>query len=770
MNIRWIFLISFVFLVQVSNAQEDDLLTLDVQKIISLPNKFDYTQEIVSASKKSERLFEAPLSASVLTKEEIIASGAPNIMEALRLVSGVIVRKVTNGSYNIHIRGMDWLPHNTDILAGQNQLTLVMIDDRPVYSYSIGTTLWNTLPVQLSDIERIEVIRGGAASLFGANAVTGAINIITAKPKKEGTYGVANVQLGSFNATVADMAIGYQFKEKFHVVASAHKAYQERTTNHFFDINSDTYKNIEDIKLLTGENVTIDLGGTIPSGYNYPNVALDKMTGNITSTYYFDNEDYIDFKLGYNKVKHLKTLYNAGLRTLLAKCTSEDYYLDMSANIQKIKAKFSYLKQNQNLAVGLYEPYDATLLDTYLSYEWDLNDFIQFTPSLGYRYAHYEHQITNDGSVFSFEEARKAVINNWDTTSLMPKVALQDAFSKTFQPPIPIMDERRKTYLVNSFVALRADNQFLNQKLRIITAIRLDQFNNLNNRVYPSYQFSSTYSFSKNHLVRGRIAKSYASNYLIHTQVSAIQSYNVPFNGQLCNGFVHVKGNSDLKPIEQQMIEVGYRGKLKDKLAIDFEAFYSTLKNQRYYLINSATLKFIGAIPVFELEAPFKNFPMIANQIGVTISLNYYIKKLSIKPFLTWQQTQIKKHSSHLMTPEFTSLNPIYGDKHYLDTKDIRHKATPNWYGGLNINFKPISKWNIGLHTYFMSKQEFYASRKSYDVGNKIIGNIKLGYHLNPQVTLFSSVRDITNTNQAEYFYTDPIQTSYWVGLNFNLK
>src|SRR5262245_47028231 len=76
--------------------------------------------EIVSASKKSESLFDASLSASVITREEIRNAGATSIMEALRLVPGVIVREQTNGNYDIHVRGLDNVPPNSLTLSSTN--------------------------------------------------------------------------------------------------------------------------------------------------------------------------------------------------------------------------------------------------------------------------------------------------------------------------------------------------------------------------------------------------------------------------------------------------------------------------------------------------------------------------------------------------------------------------------------------------------------------------------------------------------------------------
>src|SRR5687767_11368224 len=95
--------------------------------------------KVETVSKKTERLFNAALSASVLTKEDIQRIGATSIMEALRQMPGVIIREQSNGNYDIHLRGMDNVPPNASFDMASTT-TLVMINNRPIYSYLRGGT------------------------------------------------------------------------------------------------------------------------------------------------------------------------------------------------------------------------------------------------------------------------------------------------------------------------------------------------------------------------------------------------------------------------------------------------------------------------------------------------------------------------------------------------------------------------------------------------------------------------------------------------------
>ncbi|MBX3324283.1 MAG: TonB-dependent receptor [Nitrospira sp.] len=130
--------------------------------------------EVTSVSKKVQPLSQASAAIFVLTQEDIRRSGANSIPEALRMVPGLIVARIDANKWAISSR------FDTGRFADD---LLVMMDGRTVYSPSLGGTFWEVQDTILEDIERIEVIRGPGGTLWGANAVNGAINIITKRAK-----------------------------------------------------------------------------------------------------------------------------------------------------------------------------------------------------------------------------------------------------------------------------------------------------------------------------------------------------------------------------------------------------------------------------------------------------------------------------------------------------------------------------------------------------------------------------------------------------------
>ena len=152
----------FLPLVCVADTLEQDFTEISFDELMQM--------EITSVSKKNEKLSEAAAAVYVVTADEIRRIGATTIPEALRLVPGVDVAQIDPNKWAVSIRGFN----------GQfaNKL-LVLIDGRSVYTPTFSGVYWEYLDYLMADIERIEVIRGPGATLWGTNAVNGIINIIT---------------------------------------------------------------------------------------------------------------------------------------------------------------------------------------------------------------------------------------------------------------------------------------------------------------------------------------------------------------------------------------------------------------------------------------------------------------------------------------------------------------------------------------------------------------------------------------------------------------
>jgi len=165
---------------QAQNAQPD-LTDLKIEDLMNV--------HVTSASKKEQKLSRVPAAIFVITQEDIHRSGATNIPDLLRIVPGLEVAQINSSTWAISARGFN----------GQysNKL-LVLIDGRTVYTPLFSGVYWDVQDVPLDSIERIEVIRGPGATVWGANAVNGVINITT-KTARETRSGIVTAEGGTLD-------------------------------------------------------------------------------------------------------------------------------------------------------------------------------------------------------------------------------------------------------------------------------------------------------------------------------------------------------------------------------------------------------------------------------------------------------------------------------------------------------------------------------------------------------------------------------------------
>jgi iron complex outermembrane receptor protein len=160
-----------VLLAEPALAQQPDsaaqaLKRLSIEQLMNL--------EVTSVSKRPERLVQTASAIQAITQEDIRRSGASSLPEALRLASNLQVAQVDSRQWAISARGFNSTTANK---------LLVLIDGRTVYTPLFSGVFWDAQQVPLADIDRIEVISGPGATLWGANAVNGVINVITKDAK-----------------------------------------------------------------------------------------------------------------------------------------------------------------------------------------------------------------------------------------------------------------------------------------------------------------------------------------------------------------------------------------------------------------------------------------------------------------------------------------------------------------------------------------------------------------------------------------------------------
>lgn len=731
---------------------------------------------VVTASKKPEDLFETPLSVTIIKKEEINRSGVTNIPEALRLSPGLIVREITPGNYDVQIRGYDDITKNVYLTLPYNTTTLVMIDNRIVYSYFTGGTFWETFPVDIHDIERIEVVRGPASALYGSNAVTGVINLITSRAHKPGLNLFTNGSAGTNRAKNIGANIGYNWNDKTRITVSGHFAERHRYTETYFDFNTKTYTSADQLSMFmtplkdqTNNAYTFKEFQEIVGAWYDQDLSLRKMGGTIFLNHKLSEQTSIDVAVGAQNSLSQKTGF-LNLVTALSQIESKSYYLNTLIKHKNLSGQFT-VNSGQDFSNYRFNSLKFTTIDGNLDYYKQLNAF-SFRPGISYKHAIYNSPITYD-EPFSLNTLNYQFKDE-------PRIAASYAAS--------VLTEWKP-----------------GSKLRIIGAIRIDKFD-INKYFFTNYEIASTYRLNKNNLVRFVYSRASKSPFIFDSYLKSRILTNVEYANEANNSILYIpvdfniRGQKDLKFPAITNQEICWRTTLNPNLSFDMELFYSRVKHfvnpniyRQYQVVQQldqlGKLDSLVSVNV-KGDLIFENYDLRAQQFGAGFTLNYHsADRIIAKLYGTYQKTKISGRSDiELVTTNIHLNDPTPDHVLVMDISTRMNptqwseKLTPSFFGGFTLYYKLNDNWNLSTDAYFYTKQiftnynyykildenELTDAKVQMDIQSNIILNAKASYRLNRNTTAYATIKNCLG-NHYEYGFADQIGTLFLVGLNWEL-
>lgn len=684
--------------------------------------------KIVSVSKSAESLFDAPLSASVVTKDDIIKSGATSIMEALRLVPGVIVREQSNGNYDIHLRGMDNVPPNASFSLTSNTTTLVMVDNRPIYSYLHGGTFWETLPVGINDVEKIEVVRGPAAALYGPNAVNGVINIISKDIDKRGWYATVNNRQGSNHTYLNNASIGYRFN-RLSVMASGNYQHRDRSQHSYYEYYRDQWFEHPDYMIKMTADTVQDLHTRYPSH----DQSMEKYAGNLFVNYRISEKDKISFSAGAQHSLAQRVSVENGF-TPMSFVQSNTRYADLRGNIKDFSVQLSHISGTQTVEFTPGNKYDFNIFNGNLEYNFVKHNF-SIKPGVSYQSAVYDDRKYIDTML------KNGLFND-------------------------------RGLITTTSASLRSEYRLFNNALRLVGGLAISKFN-YPDTAYLSYQLAATLKLNKNNLVRAVLSSAPRSSNVYNTYV-AQAFYTIPTGPNRWESMAII-GNKELKLLTAKMLEVGYRSEITRNVSIDAELFHIHSRNYSLQVYHKPYDIFYGPDTIKMSPIMTTNLPMRLEQSGITVSVTVDIHRLKIKPFATWQQTIIKDFvASDLMPGVVPGATDIYAG---MGNRSVLN-STPALYGGGTIDYKPARKVNINLSSYFFTKQEYHhisaillnnGTKGTDHLSGKFIMNANVSYEPVKGFTLYCAGKNLLNQTAREFYYTDKIPVMLMGGFSYKL-
>ncbi|MEO0331824.1 MAG: TonB-dependent receptor plug domain-containing protein [Bacteroidota bacterium] len=193
--ITTIILIIFSFYGAIGQALDSSSYTLTIEEDIlgmELRPEDEAIQSIYVLSKEHQDIAQSAISYTLITEDDILQSGATTLLEVLRFTPDFVVRQSTNGNYTLQLRGSSIANEG---LSSRNTV-LLMVNEVPYYNFMEQSVWWETLPVDIHDIEKIEIVRFPHGAWYGPEAAEGVINIVTKRDNGVGLKTHANARAG----------------------------------------------------------------------------------------------------------------------------------------------------------------------------------------------------------------------------------------------------------------------------------------------------------------------------------------------------------------------------------------------------------------------------------------------------------------------------------------------------------------------------------------------------------------------------------------------
>jgi iron complex outermembrane receptor protein len=504
----------------------ESYLALDLEDLLSM--------EITSVSKKKQRLTEAAAAVFVITQDDIRRTGVTSIPEALRMAPGLQVAKMDNNKWAISSRGFN----------GQfaNKL-LVLIDGRSVYTPSYSGVYWEIQDTLLEDIDRIEVIRGPGATLWGANAVNGVINIIT-KQASETQGGLLVAGAGNEEKGFASLRYGAEVGEKTY--GRAYFKYNDRDSSYAPEMDNeagddwqalragfrlDGALNASDQWTLQGDIYDADENQTIASLFldpfdpanNPPDPASPYLNLNIPDNFHSSGWNLL------GRWEHQASKHSAS--------TLQVYY-----------------DHNERQEEILGQTHDTL----------DIDFQHQFSPLEGH------------GIVWGLGYRRS-----------------EDEFDNTFA--ISLLPDNRSTDLFSAFV--QDEIELAPETLRLTLGSKFEHNDYSGFEIQPSARL--LWLPKEGHAVWTSISRAVRTPSRVEDSADIVTGIIPSFPPTI----VTISGNEDFEPEELTAIELGYRVQPAETLSLDVALFYNKYKNLQTF----ETISFVVLPPPVPTEIIFDN-------------------------------------------------------------------------------------------------------------------------------------------------------------------
>ncbi|MCS7281167.1 MAG: TonB-dependent receptor [Desulfobacterota bacterium] len=642
---------------------------------------------VVTATKIEKPLDRIPARVDVITRERIDETPYIKIDDILRTIAHVNVVR-TLGIYTlvptVTLRG----------LSDEQARTLVLLDGIPLNKADTGNVNFNRINVE--EIERVEIFKGPASSIYGNNAMGGVIHIITKKPDKP-FYGFIQGFSGSFGTYGGDLLLSGKKKKVFYRITAR-------------NLNSDGYISVPPYRRTadTVKRFAIENAGTLLVGY--------EPTDENTLT--FRAETYDDKRGEGRKIRHVRGIHRDFDTT--------SYAINYKGQIQNFTIRGNAFYTNEN-----YRRVSETIRrGSYVRFDVDserIDSGIDLSFSFG---------VGKSSTLTVGGDLRNGSVDGKDIYITSPDLTLN----------------KGKIRLVGTWV--QHEVPFSEGKLNFLMGIRYDHAHFYDGEFFSTLSEFKAYSGKIRSNTWDAISPRFSVKYHFHPALSGYFSYGRGFRASILDDLcrtgimwgLYKEANPDLKPEKIDTYEIGFDWRSNEKFKLSGSLYYSLGKDFLYYVPTGRVLsgralyrrENVGEVESKGLEASSSYNP----HKNLSFSLNYTLSYAEIKEFkkrpdmegkeLTrTPRYQIKGNITYLGGPLAISLLPAYKSYQWIYTNEITQ--TMKRLGGYFVldarvwkNFGKTVQASVDFMNIFDKKYMESADERS--PGFTVIGRLKYSF------------------------------------------
>ncbi|MEE4197167.1 MAG: TonB-dependent receptor [Bacteroidales bacterium] len=702
---KWHILVILLMLVfSKGQAQKDSVSALVDQYLLGVENFKSWKDtsgvQVISASRTSKYLDDLPVTIVVITHEEILKNHFTTLADVLKYLPGIRVSQPGSGEMGeiFQFRG----------LIG-NYYSKILINNLPIKPTVVnGMPIGAQLPIRQA--ERIEIIYGPSAAIYGADAVTGVINIITREADK-GTFVLGDISLGEYDYNYINFMVGGKAGKNKNIMQ--YSFYGSKTEYLNMNIKQGYEQYYHPLNYLQQKGRLISLNGST--------FQPTEITDELLSSYNISEQEFIEQYYpanyeGYVEQPAMENIPSAshmlGLELKFRGFSIAYHNMYRKAHSSIGRSSYLYKYNNpqnywgekiQRLVISYqkkWEKFSSSSHLSYLSYRMDDNSSygLSFYPTTDRLYLYsasddlFAEQLLTYNPVAnlelvsgaSYQYSGNLPLTNYQTTPFNSNV--YSIFQEESLPQDPFFGDFGLHTITFHNLSSFVQFFYIRPKFTVMGGIRYDMNSQYGDKVNP--RLAALYKLTDRTTIKGSLG--YA--YMAPTSSMAYQSFAYP--GGANNDSIHYLAipNPDLEPESFRAYELGIKRRFFRNILVDLSFYYNQIENlivDTYEPVNENDLP-LAVIETDSSRVRLKKNSSAAQSTLYGLQANIQYKNIieSVKLNAEVSVTFTKKSET---LPELGSIIGSF-------------ELMPNHIGQLRVSFEPTDKIYIQLDNVWMSK------------------------------------------------------------------